>query len=45
MSLIFEFKSFGVRSFIDALRIYVKSKKLRKPMNSKMRREGAETLV
>jgi len=41
MSLIFEFKSLGVGSFIEALRVYVKGKRLRTPMNSKMRREGA----
>jgi hypothetical protein len=41
MSLIFEFKSFGVGSFIETLGVYVKSKTLRTPMNSKMRREGA----
>jgi len=41
MSLIFEFKWFGVGGFIEALGVYVKGKRLRTPMNSKMRREGA----
>jgi hypothetical protein len=40
MSLIFEFKSFSVGSFIETLGVYVKGKRLRTLMNSKVRREG-----